>query len=79
GESVVLVFTSPAHAFMSPTLRHDTLPVRDLIRSLAHPSAISLLVNAGAVAPLVVPANRVPVDRGEDPAGSSPHTSGRYP
>lgn len=51
GESVVLVFTSPAHAFMSPTLRHDTLPVRDLIRSLAHPSAISLLVNAGAVAP----------------------------
>ncbi|MBT3162155.1 type VII secretion system-associated protein [Streptomyces sp. Vc74B-19] len=79
GEPVVLVFTSPAHAFMSPTLRHDTLPVRDLIRSLAHSPAISLLVNAGAVAPLLVPANRVPVDRGEDPAGSSRHTSGRYP
>ncbi|MGA5798311.1 type VII secretion system-associated protein [Streptomyces cellulosae] len=79
GEPVVLVFTSPAHAFMSSTLRHDTLPARELTRSLAHAPAISLLVNAGAVAPLLVPADRVPVDRDEDPAGPWPHTSGRYP
>ncbi|MFE5398750.1 type VII secretion system-associated protein [Streptomyces sp. NPDC056568] len=78
GEPVVLVFTSPAHAFMSPTLRHDTLPARELTRTLAHAPTLSLLVNAGAVAPLLVPADRVPADRGEDPAGPWPHTSGRY-
>ncbi|MGZ3113333.1 type VII secretion system-associated protein [Streptomyces sp. H62] len=79
GEPVVLVFTSPAHAFMSTTLRHDTLPARELTRTLAHAPTISLLVNAGAVAPLLVPADRVPADHGEDPAGPWPHTSGRYP
>ncbi|WP_437054449.1 type VII secretion system-associated protein [Streptomyces sp. enrichment culture] len=79
GEPVVLVFTSPVHAFMQPTLRHDTLPARELIRSLEAAPTVSLLVNAGAVAPLVVPADRVPVDRGEDPATPRPQTSGRYP
>lgn len=79
GEPVVLVFTSPAHAFMSATLRHETLPARELTRSLAGSPTLSLLVNAGAVAPLLVPAARVPVDGGEDPPGTLTHTSGRYP
>ncbi len=79
GEPVVLVFTSPTHAFMSATLRHESLPARELAHSLAGSPTLSLLVNAGAVAPLLVPAARVPPDPGEDLAAPSTPTSGRYP
>ncbi|MFD5311049.1 MULTISPECIES: type VII secretion system-associated protein [Streptomyces] len=79
GEPVVLVFTSPTHAFMSATLRHESLPALELARSLAGSPTLSLLVNAGAVAPLLVPAARVPPDPGEDLAAPSTPTSGRYP
>ncbi|GAA2246178.1 hypothetical protein GCM10010145_11380 [Streptomyces ruber] len=58
GAPVVLVFTSSAHAFMSSTLAHDTIPARELARSLSD-GGTQLLVNAGAVAPLLVPADRV--------------------
>jgi hypothetical protein len=75
---VVLLFTSAAHAFMSEALRHDTLPARELARSLSGAGTL-LMVNAGAAAPLLVPADRllVPVraegDEGERvgrPAGA---------
>ncbi|MFD7437542.1 type VII secretion system-associated protein [Streptomyces sp. NPDC059861] len=56
GAPVVLLFTSPAHEFMSAALRHDTLPARELARSLSG-SGTLLMVNAGAAAPLVVPAD----------------------
>ncbi|MFE9837573.1 type VII secretion system-associated protein [Streptomyces sp. NPDC005551] len=56
GVPVVLLFTSPAHEFMSPALRHGTLPARDLARSLRG-SGTRLLANAGAAAPLLVPAD----------------------
>jgi hypothetical protein len=56
GAPVVLLFTSPAHEFMSAALRHDTLPARELARSLSG-SGTLLMVNAGAAAPLLVPAD----------------------
>lgn len=56
GAPVVLLFTSPAHEFMSAVLRHDTLPARELARSLTG-SGTLLMVNAGAAAPLLVPAD----------------------
>ncbi|WUI52330.1 type VII secretion system-associated protein [Streptomyces sp. NBC_00414] len=56
GATVVLLFTSPAHEFMSPVLRHGTLPARELARSLSG-SGTLLMVNAGAAAPLLVPAD----------------------
>ncbi|MET7596862.1 type VII secretion system-associated protein [Streptomyces sp. NPDC005481] len=56
GTPVVLLFTSPVHAFMSPALRHGTLPARDLARSL-NGSGTRLLANPGAAAPLLVPAD----------------------
>ncbi|MFF0162148.1 type VII secretion system-associated protein [Streptomyces sp. NPDC005263] len=56
GAPVVLLFTSQAHEFMSPVLRHGTLPARELARSLSG-SGTLLMVNAGAVAPLLVPAD----------------------
>ncbi|MDL5204550.1 type VII secretion system-associated protein [Streptomyces sp. ALI-76-A] len=59
GAPVVLLFTSPAHAFMSAALHHDTLPVRELARSLSG-SGTFLMVNAGAAAPLLVPADSLP-------------------
>ncbi|MFI1004138.1 type VII secretion system-associated protein [Streptomyces galbus] len=59
GEPVVLLFTSPAHEFMSPALLHDTLTTRELVGSLSAPGTL-LLVNAGAAAPLLVPADSVP-------------------
>ncbi|WP_435856901.1 type VII secretion system-associated protein [Streptomyces longwoodensis] len=65
GDPVVLLFTAPAHEFMSPALRHDTLATRELVRSLSGPGTW-LLVNAGAAAPLLVPADRVPGPQGED-------------
>ncbi|MGW0140035.1 type VII secretion system-associated protein [Streptomyces calvus] len=58
GAPVVLLFTSPAHAFMSAALRHDTLPARELARSLSG-SGTLLMVNAAAAAPLLVPADSV--------------------
>ncbi|MEU5298994.1 type VII secretion system-associated protein [Streptomyces umbrinus] len=56
GAPVVLLFTSAAHEFMSPVLRHGTLPARALARSLSG-SGTLLMVNAGAAAPLLVPAD----------------------
>lgn len=58
GEPVVLVFTSATHEFMSATLRHDSLPARELARALSGSGAL-LLANAGAAAPLLVPADRL--------------------
>ncbi|MFD3654589.1 type VII secretion system-associated protein [Streptomyces sp. NPDC058620] len=54
GAPVVLLFTSPAHEFMSAALHHDTLSARDLARSLRGPGTM-LMVNAAAAAPLLVP------------------------
>jgi len=56
GAPVVLLFTSPAHEFMSEALRHGRLPARELARSLSG-SGTRLLANAGAAAPLLVPAD----------------------
>lgn len=56
GAPVVLSFTSPAHEFMSVALRHDTLPAGELARSLSGSDTL-LMVNAGAAAPLLVPAD----------------------
>ncbi|MEW2570104.1 type VII secretion system-associated protein [Streptomyces sp. NPDC047070] len=56
GAPVVLLFTSPAHEFMSPVLRHGRLPARQLARSLSG-SGTQLMVNAAAAAPLLVPAD----------------------
>ncbi|MBD2834281.1 type VII secretion system-associated protein [Streptomyces pratensis] len=50
GAPVVLLFTSPAHEFMSSALHHDRLPVQELARSLKDPGTL-LMVNAGAAAP----------------------------
>ncbi|MDF6018279.1 type VII secretion system-associated protein [Streptomyces sp. JH34] len=59
GAPVVLLFTSPAHEFMSSALHHDRLPVQELSRSLKDPGTM-LMVNAGAAAPLLVPARSLP-------------------
>jgi hypothetical protein len=59
GAPVVLVFTAPAHEFMSREVHHDTLPVQELARSLSGPGTL-LMVNAGAAAPLFVPADSLP-------------------
>ncbi|MFD6292050.1 type VII secretion system-associated protein [Streptomyces sp. NPDC060205] len=56
GAPVVLLFTSPAHEFMSPVLRHGRLPARQLARSLSG-SGTQLMVNPAAAAPLLVPAD----------------------
>ncbi|MFF2329612.1 MULTISPECIES: type VII secretion system-associated protein [unclassified Streptomyces] len=56
GAPVVLLFTSPVHAFMSEALHHDTLSAAELARSLSVPGTL-LMVNAGAAAPLLVPAD----------------------
>ncbi|WP_086021473.1 type VII secretion system-associated protein [Streptomyces zinciresistens] len=94
GTPVALVFTSAAHEFTSTALAHDTLPARDLARSLRG-SGVSLMVNAGAAAPLLVPvdglldpppgpeAGDAAAPRSGEPATSSPqpwpHTTGRTP
>jgi hypothetical protein len=94
GAPVVLLFTSPAHEFMSPALHHDTISVRELVRSLSGPNTL-LMVNAAAAAPLLVPADSLPgpetADRttaeAADPAAARsddllepwPHTTGRTP
>ncbi|GAA2933156.1 hypothetical protein GCM10010518_19940 [Kitasatospora cinereorecta] len=59
GAPVVLLFTSPTHEFMSAALHHDTLSVRELAHSLRGPGTM-LMVNAGAAAPLLVPADSLP-------------------
>ncbi|WP_405697910.1 type VII secretion system-associated protein [Streptomyces sp. NBC_01185] len=56
GAPVVLLFTSPAHEFMSAALHHDRLPAAELARSLSGPGAL-LMVNPAAAAPLLVPAD----------------------
>lgn len=56
GAPVVLLFTSPVHEFMSEALHHDTLSAGELARSLSVPGTL-LMVNAGAAAPLLVPAD----------------------
>lgn len=68
GAPMILVFTSSAHEFMSAELHHDIVPARDLARSPHGPGTL-LLVNAGAAAPLLVPADSLlaPV-RGTVPA-----------
>jgi hypothetical protein len=95
GAPVVLLFTSPAHEFMSPALHHDTIPVRELVRSLDGSDTL-LMVNAAAAAPLLVPAAGLPGPGAADPAAAEaadpaaagsgglleqpwPHTTGRTP
>ncbi|MFE6701295.1 type VII secretion system-associated protein [Streptomyces sp. NPDC057718] len=87
GAPVVLLFTSPTHAFMSAALHHDTVSARELAGSLAETGAL-LMVNSGAAAPLLVPADSLagavssgPVTEadGPDPTEPWPHTTGRTP
>ncbi|MFJ8885624.1 type VII secretion system-associated protein [Streptomyces sp. NPDC102402] len=81
GAPVVLLFTSPAHEFMSRALHHDTLPAAELARSLSDPGTL-LMVNAAAAAPLLVPADSLlgpdrAMDEKKAPAGETPvHLSG---
>jgi hypothetical protein len=58
GEPVLLVFTSPEHQFMHPTLLHDTLTARELARARRGAGTL-LMVNPAASAPLMVPADSV--------------------
>ncbi|MGW7096298.1 type VII secretion system-associated protein [Streptomyces sp. NPDC054874] len=80
GAPVLLLFTSPTHAFMSSALHHDSLPARELARSARAVDAL-LMVNAGAAAPLLVPADSLlgPVSGTGDPGSTEPwpHTTGR--
>ncbi|WP_374104067.1 type VII secretion system-associated protein [Streptomyces sp. Tu102] len=94
GAPVILSFTSTAHEFMSSALRHDTVPAQELARSLRG-SGAQLMVNAGAAAPLLVPADRL-LDASPEPGAEQapaapsevrthsssepwPHTTGRTP
>ncbi|MFJ8844923.1 type VII secretion system-associated protein [Streptomyces cyaneofuscatus] len=82
GAPVVLLFTSPTHEFMSTALHHDTVPARELARSV-RPVGALLMVNAGAAAPLLVPADSLPGPvsgaDGPSPTEPWPHTTGRTP
>lgn len=82
GAPVVLLFTSPTHEFMSPALHHDTLPARELARSLKAADVL-LMVNAGAAAPLLVPADSLlgrVSGRGDHSSTEPwPHTTARTP
>ncbi|MFJ2027438.1 type VII secretion system-associated protein [Streptomyces sp. NPDC087897] len=87
GAPVVLLFTSPTHAFMSEALHHDTLSAGELARSVTAAGAL-LSVNAGAAAPLLVPAaaligtaSPVRTTAAADPSSAEPrpHTTGRTP
>ncbi|MFC5170879.1 type VII secretion system-associated protein [Streptomyces mutomycini] len=75
GAPVVLLFTSPAHEFMSAALHHDTLPVRELARSLEGAGTM-LMVNAGAAAPLLVPADGLPGPAGDAWASAAEYGPG---
>ncbi|MFF0504256.1 type VII secretion system-associated protein [Streptomyces fimicarius] len=87
GAPVVLLFTSLTHAFMSAALHHDTVSVRELAGSLAGTGAL-LMVNSGAAAPLLFPADSLPdaessgpvtAAAGVAPTEPRPHTTGRTP
>ncbi|MFH9266789.1 type VII secretion system-associated protein [Streptomyces sp. NPDC017546] len=82
GSPVMLLFTSPTHEFMSPALHHDSLRARELARSL-RATDVLLMVNAGAAAPLLVPADSLlgPVSGpdGHSSADPRPPTTGRTP
>ncbi|MET9924990.1 MULTISPECIES: type VII secretion system-associated protein [unclassified Streptomyces] len=82
GVPVVLLFTSPTHEFMSSALHHDSLPASELARSVSASGAL-LMVNAGAAAPLLVPADSLPgtVSAADGPSSTEPwpHTTGRTP
>ncbi|WP_241193151.1 type VII secretion system-associated protein [Streptomyces sp. ADI98-10] len=83
GAPVMLLFTSPTHAFMSSALHHDSFPARELARSLTASDAL-LMVNAGAAAPLLVPAESLlgPVSGTGDHSSAEPwphNTTGRTP
>lgn len=82
GAPVVLLFTSPTHEFMSSALHHDSLPATELARSVSASGAL-LMVNAGAAAPLLVPADSLPgtVSGADDhsPAEPRPQTTERTP
>nr|WP_202419285.1 type VII secretion system-associated protein [Streptomyces sp. YIM 132580] len=82
GAPVVLLFTSPTHAFMSAALHHDTVSARELADSVATAGAL-LSVNSGAAAPLLVPADSLPgpdsTPDGPDSTEPWPHTTGRIP
>lgn len=82
GSPVLLLFTSPTHEFMSSALHHDSLPARELVRSLSTAGTL-LMVNAGAAAPLLVPADSLlgPVGGTGDHSSTEPwpHTTGRTP
>ncbi|QWQ44892.1 type VII secretion system-associated protein [Streptomyces sp. YPW6] len=87
GAPVVLLFTSPTHAFMSAALHHDTVSARELAGSLTETGAL-LLVNSAAAAPLLVPADSLPgavssapatAAAGPDTTEPRPHTTGRTP
>ncbi|MFI8006552.1 type VII secretion system-associated protein [Streptomyces sp. NPDC086010] len=71
GQPVILLFTSPAHEFMSAELRHDRLPARELTRSPRGPGTM-LMVNAGAAAPLLVPMESLLGHPGAPDAGHVP-------
>ncbi|MEG8279745.1 type VII secretion system-associated protein [Streptomyces sp. AHA2] len=75
GAPVMLLFTSAPHAFMSPALHHDTLAVEELARSLRGSGTV-LLVNPGAAAPLLVPADRVPVSGAATAQDAGPAVAG---
>ena len=87
GAPVILLFTSSAHEFMSAELHHDRVSARDLARSSNGPGTL-LLVNGGAAAPLLVPADSLagpvsgdgtPSGAGEDPvppSGAAERTGG---
>ncbi|MEW1996557.1 type VII secretion system-associated protein [Streptomyces coelicoflavus] len=85
GVPVVLLFTSSEHEFMSPTVQHDRLPARVLARSLSGSDTL-MMVNAGAVAPLVLPADSLPGLSPEpppdaskpQPGGTSAHGNGTH-
>ncbi|WP_435863948.1 type VII secretion system-associated protein [Streptomyces spongiicola] len=70
GAPVVPLFTSPWHRTMTGELLHEPVSVGELARSLRG-SGTLLLVNPGAAAPLLVPADGLPV-RGRGAADDQP-------
>ncbi|MFJ9640343.1 type VII secretion system-associated protein [Streptomyces sp. NPDC101178] len=82
GVPVALLFTSPTHAFMSSALHHDSLPATELARAVSASGAL-LMVNAGAAAPLLVPADSLPgaMSAADGPSSTEPwpHTTGSTP
>ncbi len=89
GAPVLLLFTSPTHAFMSAALHHDTLPARPEAGPVGgRRPAPCCRSTPGAAAPLLVPADsllgpvrsgHVTTADGPGPTEPSPHTPGRTP